>query len=648
MTTSYETVQQANDDNEDSSTASAEGRVAGSAMPGRDSDGYQTWNPAVGLYHKPAKVKRESYGGIIGALQDLAVKGGNTTRYYPENFAGIIAAIQDLQVISDSPPTDIGEKPNGGDIIINPDGRPEWITGQPIPDGNLWFDTRQGRLFVSVDNEWYQTNGADGLALITEDGNPPNQEVVPGQFWWDEANQDLYIWDGTYTDTDELSIFTNEPREDLGASGYEKVWKLAGGSSDAFQTTLTLPLGNVGPRLAEDINATALPGVDPNIFKVQSDYNQWVFLALQGLDLDIENLPPPTFVGENPPPEDEREPGMLWYDTESLELSIWYVEADGTAAFVPTATAYNYDDELATVTASVQKESQAREALGSRLAAEIDQFGNVIDAHKAEVAQLIAQTNNRVKTTMFEFQKNTETADAAELRKLEQDLTAQINTVNSKIPTINHLASKNQLSSTEASLLTVINGKADKTELTAIRESIPDHSIYATKDDLTAATANHTFDYLPRSGGELTGSFTFNKQTYDQPALDFSTASSSSHIAFKLRALSGQGAAYSTFGTTNKFWEYAWDFGSHEDFCWIYNDTNKVFSITKDGPACSQLILGDFYENDSNGRVMVNKIDVRSRLQAYEKTFKKLKKDVSTATDFDSLKSVLVQALNNI
>ena len=133
----------------------------------------------------------------------LLVQNGGTTRYYPENFAGIIAAIQDLQVISDQPPTDIGEKPNGGEIIIGPDGRPDWIINTPIPDGNLWFDTRQGRLFVSVDQEWYQTNGADGLAIITEDGNAPDQEVVPGQFWWDEANNDLYIWDGTYTDADD-------------------------------------------------------------------------------------------------------------------------------------------------------------------------------------------------------------------------------------------------------------------------------------------------------------------------------------------------------------------------------------------------------------------------------------------------------------
>jgi len=635
VTTSYETVQQADNNNEDINVVSSR-----SAMPSRDSDGYQTWNPSVGLYFKPAKVKRESYGGIIGALQDLQKDIGATVKAYPENFAGIIAAIQDLALTAEDGPgaPHPGPKPPNFEIIINPDtGFPDYIYPIEPENGTLWFDTRQGRLFIWVDDDWYQTNGADGLPIITTDGTAPETvNLVPGQFWWDAANNDLYIFDGTLENTGARSD-DNQP-----------IWKLAGGDSEAFQTTLTLPLGNVGPRLLSDIEASSLPDPNDETFEVQADYNQWLYLCLLSLNNDIENLPPPTFVGENPPPEDEREPGMLWYDTESLELSIWYVEADGTAAFVPTATAYNYDDELATVTATVQAESQAREALGSRLAAEIGEFGNVIDAHKTEVAQLITETNNNVTAKIFEFQQSTELADAAELKKLEDDLTTLINIVDNKIPNPNHFVSKNELSSTESSLLAVINDKADKTELSAIRQSIPDHSIYATKDDLTAATTNHTFDYLPRSGGELTGSFTFNKQTHDQPALDFSTAPSSSHIAFKLRALSGQGAAYSTFGTTDKFWEYAWDFGSHEDFCWIYNDTNKVFSITKDGPACSQLILGDFYENDANGRVMINKIDVRSRLQAYEKTFKKLKKDVSTATDFDSLKSILVQALNNI
>ena len=68
------------------------GLSGGSAAPTQAADGHQVWNPSVGIYHKPAAVKRESYGGIIGALQDQHERAGLIVKSYPENFAGIIAA----------------------------------------------------------------------------------------------------------------------------------------------------------------------------------------------------------------------------------------------------------------------------------------------------------------------------------------------------------------------------------------------------------------------------------------------------------------------------------------------------------------------------------------------------------------------------
>ena len=82
MTTSYEV-----------DAAAADG---GSAAPTQNAEGHQVWNPSVGLFHKPAAVKRESYGGIIAALQDQQQRAGVLVKSYPEKFAGIIAAIQDL------------------------------------------------------------------------------------------------------------------------------------------------------------------------------------------------------------------------------------------------------------------------------------------------------------------------------------------------------------------------------------------------------------------------------------------------------------------------------------------------------------------------------------------------------------------------
>jgi len=262
-----------------------EAASSGSAMPGRDAEGMQTWNPSVGIYHKAAKKKRESYGGIIAALQDDMARAGQVVKSYPENFAGIIAAIQDLTAAEYSPGSDVGPKPPGGDIHIDINtGLPEWIEGD-TQNGQLWFDTRQGRLFVWVDDDWYQTNGADGIPIITDDAAAPSVEnVVPGQFWWNRAENALYIFDGTYILADD-SITTNPN------AGGAPVWKLVvdsdgEGNNALLQTTATLPLAVIGPRVTALEDYTYLPDVDlsEGLMTVQKDFNEWVFQALVNLD----------------------------------------------------------------------------------------------------------------------------------------------------------------------------------------------------------------------------------------------------------------------------------------------------------------------------------------------------------------------------
>ena len=73
-------------------------------MPSRNTEGNQVWNPSVGIYFKPAANQRESYGGIIGALNDNIQTQGGDNKAYPHNFAGIIAAmfIERKQVIEPS------------------------------------------------------------------------------------------------------------------------------------------------------------------------------------------------------------------------------------------------------------------------------------------------------------------------------------------------------------------------------------------------------------------------------------------------------------------------------------------------------------------------------------------------------------------
>tara|TARA_R110000782_G_scaffold182282_3_gene272463 strand:- start:1119 stop:1988 length:870 start_codon:yes stop_codon:yes gene_type:complete len=81
------------------------------------------------------------------------------------------------------------------------------VSGDPgtgYRDGALWFDTNEGRLFVyasgsSVLNpDWYQTN-AEALAIMSEvppSGAGLNAPARDGQIWFNTLMGNLFIYDG--------------------------------------------------------------------------------------------------------------------------------------------------------------------------------------------------------------------------------------------------------------------------------------------------------------------------------------------------------------------------------------------------------------------------------------------------------------------
>lgn len=615
-------------------------------MPGRDADGLQTWNPSVGIYHKPAAVKRESYGGIIAALQDNQARAGLVVKSYPENFAGIIAAIQDLAAGEYRPGSDIGDKPPGGDIHIDINtGLPEWIEGN-TQNGQLWFDTRQGRLFVWVEDDWYQTNGADGLPIVTDGGQAPSIEnVVPGQFWWSRTNKSLYIFDGTYL-LPNGSITT-----DPDANG-QPIWQLVVDANDdaegLLQTTATLPLSVIGPRVTALEEYEYLPDIDlsPNDdgtlpMSVQKDYNEWLFEAVKNLNDGLEEFQP-VLIDTVPPPTDDPDApisaGQLWYDTEALELSIWYVDPDGDGQWVPTSAAYTYDADLDVIRASVDAEARQRNReihdLHERLnniditdAAEITEINSRLNALQSEINAIpTVDLNPYVKQEDFDSAQTDIYAKLAQLDNKPAEYTQAMADV------------------TASQLQSAIDTKATIDALAAVEAAIPNVSSFTTQADIDASISQLSADFLPRTGGTLSGSFIVEKTDMALPGFDFSNAVWYGKDAFKFVANGGSNN-YSTFGVTEKPWEYAWNFSSEEDFCWIYNDNNKVFSITKEGPACSTLVLGDFADNTNSGQVIHNKIDVKERLNTYQTAFEQMRQGVANATDFDSLKANILSAL---
>ena len=603
MTTSYS----------DTSTSSV------GESPTYSAEGYQVWKPEVGVIYKPALPKRHSYGGVIGALQDLQAASDGVVKAYPENFAGIIAAIKDLAITAqDSPGSDTGDKPPGLEIIINPDtGLPDYIYPIPPENGELWFDTRQGRLFVWVEDDWYQTNGADGLPIITQGNLAPEVDaVVPGQFWWDAYDSELYIFDGTIVDD-------------------KPVWRLVSGSGSegSFQTTGTLPLvkATVQPRF-EDMSGYIIP-IPENLdnMNTQEDYNGWLFQALQALEQEFDEYDP-VLIGTDPPPVPRE--GQLWYDTESLELSIYYID-DDRGQWVPTATAYNYDSDLETITYNISQETRSREAAIHAINERINSINtqDSIDIEAAEQAiidlQQAVAALPKYDLSLYQEKSEAQITTATLLNRIE----------NIVVPDISHLAVESDVNQELAQLQAQIN---------QLPTEVPDVSAFVTQQHIDQSIGNITVEYLPRAGGTLTGSFVIEKEDVGLPAFDVSSSPAYSADLFKLQSYNSQSKT-TTFGATNNWWEVAWNFEGHEDFAWVYNDTDKVFSITKDGPACSRLIIGHFDDNTDQGRQMVgNTIDVGERITKYEQVFANLRNAVLSSTDYASLKSKLLTALTNV
>ena len=597
-------------------------------MPSHNAEGIQVWNPSVGTYFKPAANKRESYGGIIGALQDQLVNQGSTVKAYPENFAGIISAIQDLTFTQKEPPVDPDVRPPGGDVIIDSDGDYDWVWAEVPRDGTLWYDTRQGRMFIAIDGEYYQTNGADGLAQVTQDSEEPQTPVV-GQFWWDLDTASLYIFDGFWRNPEGEIKDNFEP-------GYTPVWRLVVTDSSDAVTTATLPLVYNTRNQAGLI----LPEVDEPNMNNQSDFNNWLHDSLEALEAAVQSGDYSSVhieMGVAPPADPEA--GDLWYDTEALELSIYYVDND-TSQWVPTSVTYNYDDQISSLgnAIAIERASRAQDVaeLGNKIANVISSSDQVQSLNDKLVTLEVEVAARPIVNLALLATNETTTALGSRITSLE---TATAN--------LSALQTRASAQAEHTALHNAIAALPTRAELDTVSALIPSITGLTTTDDVAAAISNITVEYLPRTGGTLSGAFISEKQDMTQATFDFSGQKWYGYNTHKYLTNSVQ-PAYVTFGTNEKSYEYAWDFSSEEDFCWVYNDTNKVFSITKDGPACSTLYLADIDSNTTNGRQLSNKIDVKERLVKYQSAFQQMRQGIANATDFDSLKANILTSLASV
>ena len=279
----------------------------------------------------------DSFGGITDAINQLRVSNGYLRKEYPASFEGIRDALLDMKREWGNSGT--GQYPPGWEITTDDDGNPISGNWNPQPsEGQLWFDERQGRLMIWVNDGFYQTNGADTLTAVSD--SPPTYEVE-GALWYQPSTTSLYLWDG-------LS------------------WQLI--TSSTFSTS-TLQLANGSGSYAAN-NREFLP--DSSNPSTQQDLNEWFYASLIALEGNIGTGNTTVTVSTTAPTD--AEVGDLWFNSGTNELYI-YLNSNWVATSIPptvqaditqiqtdltqvetqqTATQQQLNNSVATLTASIQ------------------------------------------------------------------------------------------------------------------------------------------------------------------------------------------------------------------------------------------------------------------------------------------------------
>lgn len=128
--------------------------------------------------------------GAIAAANFLMTEQGYGIKDYPNNMGGLVAAILNLNIGQ----SNVGITPSQWVPVTDDDGNIVEDSWDPAPrNGTLWFDTRQGKLMVWLNDGFYQANGTDRFSSV---GSSMPQDPIEGQTWLDTDNYVYYIYDG--------------------------------------------------------------------------------------------------------------------------------------------------------------------------------------------------------------------------------------------------------------------------------------------------------------------------------------------------------------------------------------------------------------------------------------------------------------------
>ena len=511
-----------------------------------------------------------NYQGIIDAFNTLRAAQGDTKKYYPPNYQGIIRAILDLQKWGQAGG---GDYPPGWEIIDDDQGT--IIGGQwnpPPSDGTLWFDTRQGRLFIWIQDGFYQTNGGDGLPYV---GNSPPNEEITGHLWYNTDNKSLYLWDGDS-------------------------WVVV--STDAIDTS-TLALAD-GTTSQFKLDRPFLPDTDG--LATQQDYNRYLYNALEKLEQGITEIDPvvPLYMDAVPPQSPNE--GDFWYDTLNIQLLVSYDNQ-----WVPTALPLTAQTDFQQLTEQVVHLTAKQLADIAGLRTRLDQYSalphntyqlftddNALIGKPAatgiylrdqkgveEVVRLTGDHGVDVTSTDGEITFSAQglatqinsivnnyahSSDLSALMATDSQLQAQIsalqavnhptmtmindlNTAMSTVPTLAEVGSK--MSSVAAKL----TGAMDANHYSIKNVPTPVEINDVSNKGYVDAQRNYIDTTFVKKSGAKFQQLLIEKYDLNEAAIDFSESTFYSSPAFKFKT---NGGDYATFGTTDNTYEYAWQFTS--------------------------------------------------------------------------------------
>ena len=556
-----------------------------------------------------------SYQGIIDAFNNVRTANGEAYRPYPASFQGIIQAITDLQKWGHA---DTGNNPPNWYPIYDDEG--EVIGGDfapPPKNGDLWFDTRQGRLFIWMDDGYYQCNGADGIPTVSS--SQPDKEVT-GALWFNTGNQALYLYDGN------AWIQVTAP------TGFS--------TQNLFLTNPTTSTFNSSGDTLPDTAAVT----------TQEDYNQFIYAALAALEGAVEGVNEAQPLPMGPDTPSTATDGDQFYNTTSETLFV-YSGGSWNPAGGPAPDISNYP-VIEGLQQAIANSDAIRQEIQNRLSTLEGQprktynLSNV-DAPIGVDVVLTDNTNAQTKVNFtglngLECLKNGNSINI-DAGSLQADIT-EIQNDYLKAADLNPLISADQQHQSDIAALTLATNTntANVGSILNAIDALPTASELAERlssaggtltgnlnmggnvitdlpdpSDATDATTRGFEDDrelrvrndLVAKVGTTLQSIKLNNSDLSRAALDFSTQAINGNNAFKFQTYQGGNPHYVTFGTTDKPWEYSWKYSGDEAFNWIRNG-QRVFAIQGEEVYAKDFVLAALGES-ADGPRYSNKINIR-------------------------------------